>query len=199
MAQMLIFAGANLRATTRLGGYTPLYLAAKGGHSAVVAALLAAGADPKATTTNGTTPLMIAAAAGDTRTITALVENGSDINAKDTAKGETPLMFAAAFNRADAVKLLLARGADHKATTKVVDLFALTAPEEEAMLRGTGGNSTRRSSRRPASTSPAHAWLSLQRADQLAGRPDGAPVRGAPGFHRRGEGAASKAARTSTS
>ena len=143
IAQMLIFAGANLRATTRLGGYTPLYLAAKGGHSAVVAALLAAGADPKATTTNGTTPLMIAAAAGDTRTITSLVENGSDINAKDTAKGETPLMFAAAFNRADAVKLLLARGADHKATTKVVDLFALTAPEEEAMLRGTGGNSTR--------------------------------------------------------
>ena len=131
LAQMLIFAGANLRATTRLGGYTPLYLAAKGGTAAVVAALLAAGADPKATTTNGTTPLMIAAAAGDTKTITSLVENGSDINAKDTAKGETPLMFAAAFNRADAVKLLLARGADHKATTKVVDLFALTAPERK--------------------------------------------------------------------
>ena len=143
IAQMLIFAGANLRATTRLGGYTPLYLAAKGGHAAVVAALLAAGADPKATTTNGATPLMIAAAAGDTRTITALVENGSDINAKDSAKGETPLMFAAAFNRTDAVKLLLARGADHTATTNVVDLFALTAPEEEAMLRGGGGNSTR--------------------------------------------------------
>ncbi len=49
-------------------------------------------------------------------------------------------MFAAGFNRTDAVKLLLARGADHKATTKVVDLFALTAPEEEAMLRGAGGN-----------------------------------------------------------
>src|SRR5687768_12960494 len=143
LAQMLIFAGANLRATTRLGGYTPLYLAAKGGHSAIVAALLAAGADPKATTTNGTTPLMIAAAAGDTRTITALVENGSEIDAKDTAKGETALMFAAAFNRADAVRLLLARGADHRATTKIVDLFALTAPEEEAMRRGTGGNSTR--------------------------------------------------------
>ena len=143
VAQMLIYAGANLRATTRLGGYTPLYLAAKGGHSAVVAALLAAGADPKVATTNGTTPLMIAAAAGDTKTITSLVENGSDIDAKDTAKGETALMFAAAFNRADAVKLLLARGADHKATTKIVDLFALTAPEEEAMQRGSGGNSTR--------------------------------------------------------
>jgi ankyrin repeat protein len=143
LAQMLIYAGANHRATTRLGAYTPLYLAARGGHSAVVAALLAAGADANAVTSNGTTPLMIASAAGDTKTMTALVENGSDVNARDTAKGETPLMFAAGFNRAEAVKLLLARGADHKATTKVVDLFALTAPEEEAMLRGAGGNSTR--------------------------------------------------------
>src|SRR6478609_3787937 len=39
MAQMLIYAGANVRATTRLGAYTPLYLAAKGGYSTVVAAL----------------------------------------------------------------------------------------------------------------------------------------------------------------
>ncbi|HEX7283185.1 MAG TPA: ankyrin repeat domain-containing protein [Vicinamibacterales bacterium] len=138
LAQMLLVAGANHRATTRIGAYTPLYLAARGGHSAVVAALLAAGADPKAETINGTTPLMIGAASGDTKTITTLVENGSDINAKDKAKGETALMFAAAFNRPDAVKLLLARGADHKATTKVVDLFALTAPEEEQMGRNRG-------------------------------------------------------------
>jgi len=150
LAQMLIYAGANVRATTRLGAYTPLYLAAKGGYSAVVAALLAAGADAKATTSNGTTPLMIAAAAGDTRTITSLVENGADLNAKDGAKGETPLMFAAAFNRTDAVRLLLARGADHQATTKVVDLFALTAPEEEAMARGGGGNAQRPAANRPA-------------------------------------------------
>jgi ankyrin repeat protein len=135
LAQMLVYAGANVRATTRLGAYTPLYLAAKGGYAPVVAILLAAGADAKATTTNGTTPLMIAAAAGDTRTITSLIENGADINAADGAKGETPLMFAAGFNRTEAVKLLLARGADHKATTKVVDLFALTAPEEDAMGR----------------------------------------------------------------
>src|SRR5688500_16351205 len=29
LAQMLIYAGANLKATTRLGAYTPLYMAAK--------------------------------------------------------------------------------------------------------------------------------------------------------------------------
>jgi ankyrin repeat protein len=146
MARMLLVAGANVRATTRLGSYTALYLAAKGGYSDVVAALLAGGADAKAVTANGTTPLMIAAAAGDTRSITSLVENGAEIDARDTAKGETPLMFAAGFNRLDAVKLLLARGADHKATTKVVDLFALTAPEEESMARQGG---------RPAGNRPA--------------------------------------------
>src|SRR5688572_16225522 len=150
MAQMLIYAGANVRATTRIGAYTPLYLAAKGGYPDIVAALVAAGADTRVVTANGTTPLMIAAAAGDTKSMTSLIENGAEIDARDAAKGETPLMFAAGFDRTEAVKLLLARGADHKATTKVVDLFALTAPEEEAMQRGQGGNSTRPAASRPA-------------------------------------------------
>ena len=35
LAQMLIFAGANVRATTRLGTYTPLYLASQQGHGSV--------------------------------------------------------------------------------------------------------------------------------------------------------------------
>jgi ankyrin repeat protein len=147
LTQMLIYAGANLRATTRIGAYTPLFLAARGGYSDVVSALVAAGADVKTATANGTTPLMIAAAAGDTKTVTALIENGSDVNARESYSGETPLMFAAGFNRADAVKLLLARGADPKLTTKVTDLSALTAPEEEQMARQ---NSNRPQAQRPA-------------------------------------------------
>src|SRR5215212_8570733 len=43
--QMLIFAGANVRAKTRLGGYTPLLLASELGHAAVIEALVKAGAD----------------------------------------------------------------------------------------------------------------------------------------------------------
>ncbi len=147
LTQMLIYAGANLRATTRIGAYTPLFLAARGGYSDVVSALVAAGADVKTATANGTTPLMIAAAAGDTKTVTTLVENGSDVNARESYSGETPLMFAAGFNRADAVKLLLARGADPRLTTKVTDLSALTAPEEEQMARQ---NSNRPQAQRPA-------------------------------------------------
>ena len=139
MVQMLVTAGANLRATTRLGAYVPLYLAAKGGHSAAVASLLAAGADVEAASASGATPLMIAAAAGDTRTVTMLVEGGSKIDARDTAKGETALMYAAGYNRADVVRLLLQRGADARITTRVVDLAALSAPEEDTMARQAGG------------------------------------------------------------
>jgi uncharacterized protein len=147
LTQMLIYAGANLRATTRIGAYTPLFLAARGGYSDVVSALVAAGADVKTATANGTTPLMIAAAAGDTKTVTTLIENGSDVNTRESYSGETPLMFAAGFNRAEAAKLLLARGADPKLTTKVTDLSALTAPEEEQMARQ---NSNRPQAQRPA-------------------------------------------------
>src|SRR5215203_2374781 len=43
LAQMLIFAGANVRATTRLGTYTPLYLASQQGHATVIQALIKAG------------------------------------------------------------------------------------------------------------------------------------------------------------
>ena len=49
-AQLLIYAGANLKATTRLGGYTPLLLAAKNGDTAMVETLLKGGADPNQST-----------------------------------------------------------------------------------------------------------------------------------------------------
>src|SRR5215468_9637371 len=46
IAQMLLYAGANVRATTRIGGYTPLFMAAKSGASAVADVLLKSGSDP---------------------------------------------------------------------------------------------------------------------------------------------------------
>ena len=48
LTQMLLFAGANVKATTRLGGYTALMMAAEQGHATVIAALLSGGADAKA-------------------------------------------------------------------------------------------------------------------------------------------------------
>src|SRR5205085_294244 len=65
LAEMLVYAGANVAAVTRIGQYTPLHLAAKSGSAAVAQALIAAGANVGARTSNsGVTPLHLAASAG---------------------------------------------------------------------------------------------------------------------------------------
>ncbi|MGE4066919.1 MAG: ankyrin repeat domain-containing protein [Vicinamibacterales bacterium] len=133
LVEMLVYAGANLHATTRLGAYTPLHLACDNGATTVVAPLLEAGANPNAVTTNGTTPLMLAAAAGDAVGVKALLATGAEVDAKDTANEETALMFAAANGRTEVVELLASAGADVKATAKVVDLKGLTAPEDRIL------------------------------------------------------------------
>jgi ankyrin repeat protein len=130
LASTLLAAGANVRATTRLGAQTALHMASQGGHAAVVASLLAAGADPNRPTSTGATPLMLAARSGDTRTATHLIEVGGDINALEKAYGQTALMIAAGLDRADLVTLLLQRGAKHGLASSFVDLAALTAPSE---------------------------------------------------------------------
>src|SRR5262245_59587111 len=135
LTQMLIVAGANIKATTRLGTYTPLYLASQQGHGAVIGALIKAGADVKAGTPNGTTPLMVAAASGEVDAVKVLIDSGADVNEKDGVRAQTPLMYAAAANRAGVITLLASKGADLKATSKVSDLANLS--REGA---GFGGN-----------------------------------------------------------
>jgi ankyrin repeat protein len=122
----LVAAGANPRAGTRFGTYTPLHLAAERGSAPIVQALLAAGASVDAKTSTGATPLMLAAAAGDAGTIAALLDKGADVNAREADRLQTPLIFAAASNRLDAVKLLIARGADPNAATRLTDLAELS-------------------------------------------------------------------------
>ena len=92
MTEMLLVAGANVRATTRIGSYTPLFLAAQQGHAAALEALIKAGGDAKTGTTNGTSPLMVAAASGSVESVKALLDAGADANAKDTVRGQTPLV-----------------------------------------------------------------------------------------------------------
>src|SRR4051812_37781891 len=60
MVRMLLAAGANVRATTRLGNYTPLILASEGGHGAAIEALVAAGAHAQQTTPARVAPLALA-------------------------------------------------------------------------------------------------------------------------------------------
>ena len=138
LTRLLLFAGANVKASTRLGGYTPLLLAAQQGHAAVIAALITSGADVKASNALGTTPLMLAAASGNAQTVTMLVENGAEIEAREKTFGQTPLMFAAAANRVEAVAALIKAGADLKVTSKVNNVGSLSGPEQEFLAAASG-------------------------------------------------------------
>ncbi|HUU35333.1 MAG TPA: ankyrin repeat domain-containing protein, partial [Vicinamibacterales bacterium] len=123
LTEMLVYAGANPGAVTRIGHYTPLHLASRAGSVAAVQALLKAGAEVDAkTSTSGVTPLHMAASAGVPAVITALLDAKADVNAREAEWGQTPLIFAASLDRVDAVKVLLGRGADPNVTSKVVDL-----------------------------------------------------------------------------
>jgi len=134
LARMLLAAGANVKAATRLGGYTPLLLAAKSGNAAVLDVLLSAGqpADlANSATVNGTTALMFAAQAGKVDAVTLLLDKGAKVDARENARGETALMFAAAYGRGDVIRALTAKGADPSATTKVIDLAVFAKEEQE--------------------------------------------------------------------
>lgn len=135
LATMLLTAGANVRATTRIGDYTPLHLASQRGQAQVMNALIGAGSDVSARTGTGATPLLFAARAGDVEGISRLIAAGADVNARENAHGQTALMIAAGLDRAEVVTLLMARSADAALTSTSVDLRALTAPSDAAGRR----------------------------------------------------------------
>jgi len=136
MSEMLLYAGANVSARTRIGEYTPLHLAAKSGSAAVVDQLLKAGADVRARTlASGVTALHLAAASGNAAVITSLLNAGADVNAKEAEWGQTPLIFAAAQNRIAAIKALMAAGADATIATKTIDVTKMLALDKAAADR----------------------------------------------------------------
>jgi len=119
MAKMLIAAGANVKAETREGAITPLFMACTNGSATMIDLLLKSGADANSVKANGTTALMTASASGSADAVKALLDHGADVNAKESVHGQTALMFAAALNRDAVVKVLLAHKADANITTKV--------------------------------------------------------------------------------
>ena len=118
-ARSLIYAGANVHATTRLNALTPLWLAAQSGSAVMVYLLLDNKAEADAANGDGVTPLMIASASGNPDVVQILIERGANPNAAEKAYGQTPLMFAAANNEADVIAVLAEKGADVAAATKV--------------------------------------------------------------------------------
>ncbi|MGD9906141.1 MAG: ankyrin repeat domain-containing protein [Vicinamibacterales bacterium] len=139
MTRVLLAAGASPSATTRLGGLTPVMMAARAGEAAVLALLVDAGGDAVGANANGTTPLMFAAGAGSVAAVTLLVARGADVNAAERTHGQTALMFAAAEGRDAAVAALLARQANPNAVTRVSPIITMGARYKAQ----TGGKGTR--------------------------------------------------------
>jgi ankyrin repeat protein len=119
LVRTLITSGANVRATTRLGAISPLFMACTNGNAAIVDLLLKAGADANSTKANGTTALMLAASSGSVEAVEILLKNNAKIDAKESAHGQTALMFAAALNRDAVVRSLVTRGANVNIATSV--------------------------------------------------------------------------------
>src|SRR5262249_15709360 len=107
--------------TTRLGAYTPLYLAAKNGSANVADILIKAGADSNHLSSTGASVLMMAAGAGSARIVEALIAKEAKVNATEATHGQTALMFAPASNRADVIGLLLKHGANAELTSRTAD------------------------------------------------------------------------------
>ena len=136
MTALLVYAGANLEAGTRIGQYVPLHLASKAGSQTVVAALLEAGANPgPATTTTGVQPMHLAAESGNSDVIRTLAEHGADVDAREESWGHTPLVFAASQNRTGAIRTLMDLGADPEIRAKVIDVDLQSAVDAAAQAR----------------------------------------------------------------
>jgi len=127
MVEVLLYAGANSEATTRLGGFTALHLASKNGHAEAITTLAGAGADATSRTATGATPLHLAAASGSAGAVSALVASGAQVDATEGTHEQTPLHWAAAANRLSAMETLIGAGADVHAVTKVIDYVAISA------------------------------------------------------------------------
>ncbi len=169
---MLIYAGACVRATTRIGGYTPLFMAAKSGAAPVIEVLLKAGAHPKAKGTDGLTPLMMVAMAGNRESARLLLEHGADVNdAKESEHGQTPLIFAAAFDRPGVIEELIKHGADPDLATAV---------QQVPQRGGGGGGGQGQGQGQPQAGAAAAAGNGPPQRGARGAQPQPVPAVGAP-------------------
>lgn len=135
----LLDRGADVNAA-KGDGMTALHWAAEHDHPEVVALLLAASADPTATTRiGGYTPLHLASRLGSAGIVKMLLEAGGNPDAVTTTTGVTPLhLAAAAVGGADAVTALIARGANvdaRESTAGQTPLMFAAASNRAAAIR----------------------------------------------------------------
>jgi ankyrin repeat protein len=116
-ARLLIEKGADVNAQSKQGR-TPLMVAAlKRGNSAIVALLLAKGADPKLKTRRGDTALHSAASAGNAESVRMLLAKSANVHGADFLS-KTPLFAASTTGNPAVIRALIKAGADVNATSK---------------------------------------------------------------------------------
>ena len=89
--RVLLAAGADVEARTRLGDHTPLHVASRSAQAAAVRELLEAGAEANAIATTGATPLHFAAASGSAGAVAALLDHGADGRRPRAGVGADPV------------------------------------------------------------------------------------------------------------
>ena len=174
LVDLLVTAGADLQATTRVGSYTPLHVTGRNGGAAAVKALLAAGADVHIVTGTGVTALHLAAMGGNAEAVAALLTAGAQVDAREPAHGQTPLMIAAAQGRTEAVEILLRHGAEVDAVAREVNLVERAAAD--AAARRARAQVLERFQRRAANPSawrptPAQVAAAIEAARNIEQRP----------------------------
>ena len=117
-AQLLIRAGANVKAANRYG-ITPLTWRPRTA-SRDPGILLEGRRRSERDGPEGETVLMTAARTGNPDVVRALIARGANVNAGEAWQGQTALMWAASQNNAAAVKALIELGADKEARSKLL-------------------------------------------------------------------------------
>jgi len=111
VAEYLFAKGADVNAVATNGtGYNALTGAVASGHTAIVAWLLANGANPNYRYGDGYSPLLTAAANGHLGIVSLLLASGADLHAK-TNDGKTALSFAQERGHAEITEFLRSHGA----------------------------------------------------------------------------------------
>merc|ERR1711963_256477 len=124
--------GIQIDAKTIYDQLTPLHLAAREGHSSVVAVLLQSGANINAQDDELLTPLHLAAKNGHKAVVQELVQHEDiQIDAKTIYDQLTPLHYAARFGHSSVVAVLLQSGANINA-----QIHELRTPLHEAATYG---------------------------------------------------------------